>query len=118
VREHLEEAVKRRLGISDRHPHGTGPAVCDTQGLGFGIRLRPLDCLRHFRHCCPLKHEAPRPVCRSGRFGVGAYLRSAAILSRYFLIMSSCSPRGTAWYLANSMVKLPLPWVAERRSVE
>ncbi len=46
------------------------------------------------------------------------YRRSAASFSRYFFIISSCSCFGTGAYLANSIVNLPLPCVAERRSVE
>src|ERR1044071_1463201 len=46
------------------------------------------------------------------------FFASAASFSLYFLIISSCSCFGTTAYLANSIVYVPLPCVAERRSVE
>jgi hypothetical protein len=46
------------------------------------------------------------------------FAASAASFSRYFLVISSCSCFGTMEYLANSIVNVPLPCVAERRSVE
>src|SRR5437870_3328793 len=48
----------------------------------------------------------------------GRYFFAAACFSRNSLIICSCVARGTGWYLANSMENSPLPWVAERRSVE
>lgn len=60
-----------------------------------------------------LLHRGP-----NGRGSWPYFLASAATFSRYFLTISSCSCFGTTAYLANSIVKVPLPWVAERRSVE
>src|SRR5207302_9743736 len=56
------------------------------------------------------------PSCQQTR--VGRYFFAAACFSRNSLIICSCVARGTGWYLANSMENSPLPWVAERRSVE
>ncbi len=38
--------------------------------------------------------------------------------ARAFFTMSSWNLAGTFWYLRNSMLKLPLPWVMLRRSFE
>ncbi len=66
------------------------------------------------RRAPSLSEERPR---RQQALSTG-YFFSAASFSLYAFIIASCSFLGTAAYLANSMVNSPLPWVAERRSVE
>src|SRR5882672_2479557 len=51
-------------------------------------------------------------------YAIRRYFFAAACFSRNSLIICSCVARGTGWYLANSIEYSPLPWVAERRSVE
>jgi hypothetical protein len=71
-----------------------------------------------------LKRETPHTVSGGGASARLAAERgyflaaSIASFSRYFFAISSCSCFGTTAYRANSIVNVPFPWVAERRSVE
>ncbi len=50
--------------------------------------------------------------------GLRRYLFSLSFFVRYSAIIASRCCFGTSAYLANSIENSPLPWVAERRSVE
>ena len=66
-----------------------------------------------------LRHDSmPYDSAAAGSTVATYFFASAASFSRYFFVISSCSCFGTTAYLANSMVNVPLPCVAERRSVE
>jgi hypothetical protein len=79
--------------------------------------------------CVPIGNAAPGRVAKNSAGAAPKdsarripdpllYFFAAACFSRNSLIICSCVARGTGWYLANSIENSPLPWVAERRSVE
>lgn len=58
-------------------------------------------------------------VLKSRRAGDRAQALAVALASVWaFLTISSWNLLGSFWYLRNSMLKLPLPWVMLRRSLE
>ena len=105
----------------------TPQSVLRTEGILRRCRVGKLIFLRRrYRRPLPLKKFGPTPHREAGpkifwstrKAEPKDYLPSLALRSWCFLTISSCTLRGTCEYFMNSMVNSPLPWVAERRSVE
>src|SRR5215204_18129 len=100
--EHRQHPNARRLRKSPT------PGAARRLRASGGIRASALD---------PSPEDGPGPGAAG--WGLQAQALAVALASVWaFLTISSWNLAGTFWYLRNSMLKLPLPWVMLRKSLE